>query len=189
MNQPLDADAVLRDDALLDALGRGELLPEFEDDATIRLLLAWRGDIADTAGLPAHAPEPVTVPHPAEPEPQVAEPIVAARSIGTARVPAYVADEDDSGHSLRGLLTRRVAVAAAFAAFAAGSLGSVAAASTAEPGSPLWPITKVVYEDHAKSVEAREDVLSPAARRAPGRRPERARAGPEAARRRAAPGR
>jgi len=134
--QPLDADAVLRDDALLDALGRGEMLPEFGDDHTARLLLAWRDDIADTAGLPDVAASPV-------------------RSIGTARVPTGPVAEPR-----RFRLSRRVTVAAAFAAFAVGSIGSVAAAATAEPGSPLWPITKVVYEDRAKSLEAREGALS-----------------------------
>jgi outer membrane biosynthesis protein TonB len=135
--QPLDADAVLRDDALLDALGRGELLPEYGDDATAKLLLAWRDDVADTAGLPDMAP---------------AAPV---RSIGTARVP-----EQPVAGRRRFHLSRRMAIAAAFAAFAAGSVGSVAAAGVAEPGSPLWPITKVVYEDRAKSVEAREGALS-----------------------------
>jgi hypothetical protein len=147
-NQPLDADAVLRDDALLDALGRGELLPEYGDDAAARMLLAWRDDIADTAGLPESKP---VVP-------------VRARSIGTAKVPPPRSPrEDDAAEQPRRLfhprMSGRVAVAAAVAAIAAGSAGSVAAASVAEPGSPLWPITKVVYEDRAKSVEARESSL------------------------------
>jgi hypothetical protein len=135
--QPLDADAVLRDDAFLDALGRGELLPEFGDDATARLLLAWRDDVADTAGLPDAAPAP------------------PARSIGTARVPVTPVVDPR-----RFRWSRRMTAAAAFVAFAAGSVGSVAAAGVAEPGSPLWPLTKVVYEDRAKSLEAREGALS-----------------------------
>jgi hypothetical protein len=135
--QPLDADAVLRDDVFLDALSRGEMLPEYGDDATARLLMAWREDVADTSGLLDPAPVP------------------PARSIGTAKVPAMPIVEP---HRFR--LNRRMTVAAAFAAFAVGSVGSVAAAGVAEPGSPLWPITRVVYEDRAKSIEAREGALS-----------------------------
>lgn len=135
--QPLDADAVLRDDALLDALGRGELPDDFDDDATARLLLAWRDDVADTAGLP----EPHAVP---------------VRSVGVASV----GDTRGPRRDLHHLLTRRAAAVAVIAAIGLGSIGSVAAAGVAEPGSPLWPLTKVVYEDRAKSLEAREGALS-----------------------------
>ncbi len=154
--QPLDADAVLRDDLLLDALGRGEMLPDYDDDATARMLLAWRDDLATAAGLPDFELAPADLPefepvHTTADLPEVAP----VRSIGTAKVPVTPVEE-----SRRFRWTRRMTVAAAFTAFAAGSVGSVAAAGVAEPGSPLWPITKVVYEDRAKSLEAREGALS-----------------------------
>lgn len=47
MNTPLDADAVLRDDALLDAIVRDELRGEFDDDLVARALLAWRADVLE----------------------------------------------------------------------------------------------------------------------------------------------
>jgi hypothetical protein len=49
VNSPIDADAVLRDDALLDALGRGELPADFAGDPTARLLFAWQGDLHEPA--------------------------------------------------------------------------------------------------------------------------------------------
>ena len=144
--QPLDADAVLRDDALLDALSRGEVLPEFGDDAAVKLLLAWRDDVVGTAGLAKESPAPA----------------VPVRSIGTAKVPepAPTPPRRDRRGLLSQRVSRRAVVAAVAATIGVGSIGSVAAASVAEPGSPLWPITKVVYEDRAKSVEARESSLS-----------------------------
>lgn len=141
---PLDADAVLRDDTLLDALGRGELPSEFDDDATVKLLHAWRNDIAHAAGLPEVEPSPVGMP--------------------ALYAPAGGADTgtEPAGRLVVGRfrLSRRVLVAAAVGTIAVGSMGSVAAAGAAEPGSPLWPITKVVYSDRAESLEAREDALS-----------------------------
>jgi hypothetical protein len=133
---PLDADAVLRDDALLDSLGRGELPSEFDEDATIKLLHAWRNDVAHAAGLPDDALATVGAPalHDQAPAPVLLE--------------------------RRSRLRRPVLVAAAVGAIAVASMGSVAAAGVAEPGSPLWPITKVVYSDRAESLEAREDALS-----------------------------
>jgi hypothetical protein len=53
--QPADADAVLRDDALLDAVARGDLPSSFSDDPTARLLLAWRNDVAPTDALSPEA--------------------------------------------------------------------------------------------------------------------------------------
>jgi hypothetical protein len=45
MTQPLDAEAVRRDDELLDALAFGELTDGYEADEAAQLLLGWRDDI------------------------------------------------------------------------------------------------------------------------------------------------
>jgi hypothetical protein len=45
MTQPLDSEAVRRDDELLDALAFGELVDAYDDDETAQLLLGWRDDI------------------------------------------------------------------------------------------------------------------------------------------------
>jgi hypothetical protein len=48
MTQPLDAEAVRRDDELLDALAFGELEAGYDDDETAQLLLGWRDDIVQS---------------------------------------------------------------------------------------------------------------------------------------------
>ncbi|MDQ1647309.1 MAG: hypothetical protein QOJ50_3493 [Cryptosporangiaceae bacterium] len=142
---PLDAEAVRRDDDLLDALARGELTGEDDDDAIAQLLLGWRDDIVD---------HPVLVPHLNEPQPVPVAPLQRGPA-DTRVIPAAALERR---RFLR--VSRGMSVAAAVGVIAAGSLGSVAAASVAEPGSPLWPITKVVYSERAASLEARDGALS-----------------------------
>ncbi|MFI5957867.1 hypothetical protein [Cryptosporangium sp. NPDC051539] len=254
-------DAILRDNALLDALGRGELPATYRADVTARLLTGWRDDVdrglpplsvpdsrspvllttaddateflarytdeAATDMLPRvdgyrepggyhehrgyhdrngyHGSHDVdvdgfgeaTTPLPLFREPDRID--EAARSAfvaaGYARPSAELrstdhlragdepteqfakpespvatfdgpgGDGDDTGGTHRnGRRPRRrkydrvvVAVAATAAILAAGSAGSVAAAATAHPGDTLWPISRVVYADRAKSIVASEE--------------------------------
>ncbi|GAA0226775.1 hypothetical protein [Cryptosporangium japonicum] len=202
-------DAILRDDALLDALGRGELPATYRADVTARLLTTWRDDLDE--GLPplhaAEAPAPVLLAPAREDDtdvlplfddtaqlPPFSDPDRIDESVRSAFVAAGYArpteqlppvrpseaateqfrasfDElppaDDKPPvtelGRRGPGRRRrfdrvvVATAAVAAVLAAGSAGSVAAAATAHPGDTLWPISRVVYAERARSIEASED--------------------------------
>jgi hypothetical protein len=121
--QPVDITTLTRDEALLDALGRGD--PPPADDEVAVMLAAWRADLA--ADLPA-----VPAVRPAAVSDAPTEPAVPARP----------------GRRRRVLVRMAGTVAAALVGIA----GAVTlAASNAAPGSPLWPITKVVYEERAES--------------------------------------
>jgi ribosomal protein S20 len=216
-------DAILRDDALLDALARGELPAAYRADITARALTNWRDDIDE--GLPplraADLPSPVLLATPRDNSSDDTDVLFAPlRDLGaddTAQLPlllnegasgpdridesvrsAFVAagyarpteqlppvrpndeptqqfpasfdrlppaDADDApvtGLSSRRVRRRRfdrvvVATAAVAAVLAAGSAGSVAAAATARPGDTLWPISRVVYAERARSIEASQD--------------------------------
>ena len=215
-------DALLRDDALLDALGRGELPATYRADVTARLLTGWRDDLDE--GLPPlsgtghQAPVLLaTVPTDRDgesptsdatdvlprlladgfsddttPIPALTDPDRIDESVRSAFVAAGYArpadelppvratdapthefaasfdrlppvGDDTTVTRLGGRRPRRrrfdrvvVAVAATAAIVAAGSAGSVAAAATAHPGDTLWPISRVVYADRARSIEASE---------------------------------
>jgi len=140
----LQAGGVLSDDALLDALARGELPAGSRGDSTARLLLGWRSDLV-TALPPAAEPPTVQMPlwfGPGNAAQRGERP--------NGRVPA--------GRPPRRRLRRKnVLLAVAVTVVGIGSAGSVAAAGGAEPGDPLWPITRVVNPDRAESLEARED--------------------------------
>ncbi|SHN35823.1 hypothetical protein [Cryptosporangium aurantiacum] len=190
-------DAILHDDALLDALGRGELPASYRDDVAARLLTGWREDLddgllspapmllatVDTESTPQDDTEVLslfrddTTPLPVFTDPDridesVRSAFVAAgyaRPAGeyptepTPQLPpsfdeAPPPSEPADRRSRRRRLDRVVvAVAATAAIVAAGSAGSVAAAATAHPGDRLWPISRVIYAERARSIVASEE--------------------------------
>ncbi|MFG1926201.1 hypothetical protein [Cryptosporangium sp. NPDC048952] len=201
-------DAILRDDALLDALGRGELPATYRADVTARLLTTWRDDLDE--GLPplrlAEAPTSMLLAPAREDDtdvlplfddtaqlPAFADPDRIDESVRSAFVAAGYArpteqlppvrpseaateqfqpsfdrlppagDEKPVADLGRRRVRRRrfdrvvVATAAVAAVLAAGSAGSVAAAATAHPGDKLWPISRVIYAERARSIEASQE--------------------------------
>lgn len=132
----IDFARVHADDAFLDALGAS--LREGErpaptaddlDDAELALLLAsWRDEVD------------------AEPIATLVDPRLAVDTVFTARA--------------RKQRRPRVLVpfAAAAAVLAIAFTGAGLAARDAQPGDTLWGLTKVLYADHARSVEAADTV-------------------------------
>jgi hypothetical protein len=126
-----DLSAVQADDALLDALGGSDPkmadgLGNFELNA---LLLAWRRDIDS------------------EPLADLVDTDTAVAAVQTA---ALLQRHTRHGRRHRML----VPVAAAAAVLAIAFTGTGLAARDAHPGDTLWGLTKVLYADHARSVEA-----------------------------------
>ncbi|GIH04631.1 hypothetical protein Rhe02_26980 [Rhizocola hellebori] len=173
------------DDALLDALGRGEPAPE--GDVVANLLAAWQSEISDidpavlrpatpTAPQPRRrnrsaadiadlrqSPGPLDpVGNELEPE-QTAEPDATAdpgrRAAGGSRrtAPGATVRPPGAGGPQRGPRRgpRPLIVAIAAALLAFG--GVAGASATAEPGSPLWPIAKLVWSDKADSKVAEKE--------------------------------
>lgn len=122
----IDFSLVHADDAFLDALGAAEPDPtgEFADDRLAELLLSWRRDVD------------------AEPITDLVEPKLAVDTVQAARI--------RQRRSSRMLAP----VAAAAAVLAIVFAGVGLAAREAQPGDTLWGLTRVLYADHARSVEA-----------------------------------
>jgi hypothetical protein len=118
------------DDALLDALGGAdaELTGSFADQELNELLLAWRRDVD------------------AEPIPELVDADTAVTTIAAGRQPA------------RNRHRFLVPLATAAAVLAIAFTGVGLAARDAQPGDPLWGLTRVLYSDHARSVEAAASV-------------------------------
>ncbi len=124
---PIDFSAVQADDALLDMLRSGDTRTAntLTDAQVTDLLVAWRRDID------------------AEPMPELVDVDTALETVTRAR-----------------RITRRrphrlgvpLASAASVLVVAFGGLG--VAAHSAQPGDSLWGLTRVLYADHARSVEA-----------------------------------
>lgn len=128
---PPDLSALQADDALLDALGGSDpkAADEFGDQELNELLLAWRRDIDS------------------QPLPELVDLDTAVTTVKTAAL----AKRKGSVARRRRLL---VPVAAAAAVLVIAFTGSGIAAREAEPGDALWGLSKVLYADHARSVEA-----------------------------------
>ena len=126
-----DLSAMHADDALLDALGGSD--PQVADDLGDQelnaLLLAWRRDIDS---------EPL------------AELVDTDTAVTTVKAAAMAQRHKRRPRRLRIL----VPVAAAAAVLAIAFTGTSIAARDAQPGDTLWGLTKVLYADHARSVEA-----------------------------------
>ena len=136
-----DLAMVHADDEFLDRLGglnlrldAGDLdseladLDGFGDDQLSELLLSWRRDVES------------------EPIGELVEPKLAAMTVQAARI----------RRKRRPRLLVPVAAAAAVLAISFAGMGL--AARDAQPGDTLWALTKVLYADHARSVEAAEAV-------------------------------
>ncbi|WP_329071186.1 anti-sigma-D factor RsdA [Amycolatopsis sp. NBC_01480] len=126
-----DLSAIQADDALLDALGGTDpaIADSLGDQELNALLLAWRRDIDS------------------EPLAELVDVDTAVTTVRTATLARK--------HSQRGRRRRfLVPVAAACAAAAIAFTGTGLAARDAQPGDTLWGLTKVLYADHARSVEA-----------------------------------
>ncbi|MFD6068315.1 MULTISPECIES: anti-sigma-D factor RsdA [Amycolatopsis] len=123
-----DLSAVQADDALLDALGGSDpkMADDLGDQELNALLLAWRRDIDS-------------------------EPLAELVDVDTAVVTVKTAALARKHGGRRRLL---VPVAAAAAVLAIAFAGTGLAAKDAQPGDTLWGLTKVLYADHARSVEA-----------------------------------
>ncbi|WP_199748614.1 anti-sigma-D factor RsdA [Amycolatopsis sp. WAC 01376] len=123
-----DLSAVQADDALLDALGGPDpkMADDLGDQELNALLLAWRRDIDS-------------------------EPLAELVDVDTAVVTVKTAALARKHGGRRRLL---VPVAAAAAVLAIAFAGTGLAAKDAQPGDTLWGLTKVLYADHARSVEA-----------------------------------
>ncbi|WP_084467482.1 anti-sigma-D factor RsdA [Actinokineospora inagensis] len=142
----VDISRVHADDAFLDALGaavRGGLdlglddhgfagdlgdLPDFRDDELAALLSSWRDEVDST-------PIGELV------DGKLAVATVAAAKARRRRRPRLL-----------------VPFAAAAAVLAIAFTGAGLAARDAQPGDTLWSLTKVLYADHARSVEAAASV-------------------------------
>ncbi|GAA1023119.1 MULTISPECIES: anti-sigma-D factor RsdA [Amycolatopsis] len=126
-----DLTAIQADDALLDALGGTDpaVADGLGDQELNALLLAWRRDIDS---------EPL------------AELVDVDTAVTTVRTATLARKYQSRGRRRRYL----VPVAAACAAAAIAFTGTGLAARDAQPGDTLWGLTKVLYADHARSVEA-----------------------------------
>ncbi|MDQ3885616.1 MAG: anti-sigma-D factor RsdA [Actinomycetota bacterium] len=121
---PADLAAVQADDALLDALSGPNPASEGPDTRLTQVLTAWRREI-DT-----------------EPMVQLVDTDTAMAVVARAQRP----------ESRRRSMLAPVAAAAAVLVIVCSGVGFGARA--AGPGDRLWPLTKVLYSEHARSVEA-----------------------------------
>jgi hypothetical protein len=132
-DEAIDLALVHADDEYLDLLaganlGDREFGDEFGDDQLSELLMSWRRDVD------------------AEPVDELVDTKLATVTVHAARMQ----------RKRRPRLLVPIAAAAAVLAIAFAGVGL--AARGAEPGDTLWALTKVLYADHARSVEAAEAV-------------------------------
>lgn len=128
--EAIDFSLVHADDEFLDALGAVEADQDrdFADDRLAALLLAWRNDVDS---------EPIT---------ELVDPKLAVATVHAARI-----------RQRRGSrLLAPIAAAAAVLAIIFAGVGLMA--RDAQPGDTLWGLTRVLYADHARSVEAAQAV-------------------------------
>jgi Anti-sigma-D factor RsdA to sigma factor binding region len=132
VTEPVDVAQVRVDDALIEALSSSDELQIDDpiDERLAGLLRLWRQDV--------HA----------EPE----------RPLDLTSATAALAATPPASHWRRQNPFGPLATAAALLVIAFIGLGL--AARGAEPGDPLWGVTKVLYSDRAKSVEARVTVAA-----------------------------
>ncbi|QNG19564.1 type IV secretion protein Rhs [Rhodococcus triatomae] len=129
-NEPVDVGAVRRDDALIDSIAAGGVVPtDTHEQYELALLLTdWRNSI-------------------------VSEPLPAGPSLDEA-----LAAVERSRPSARLRLLRPIAGAAAAVAVALG--GATILSYDAEPGDPLWAVKSVVFSSQADSTMAKMDARS-----------------------------
>jgi hypothetical protein len=121
---PADLAAVQADDAFLDALGGPHPRISPSDEALADVLLQWRREVD------------------AQPIAELVDTDTAMALVAGARRPA----------PRRNPVLMPFAAAAALLVIAFSGVGL--AAKSAEPGDRLWGVTQVLYQEHARSVEA-----------------------------------
>lgn len=131
----VDLSVAQADDALLDALSGSDpkIADELGEAELNALLLSWRREVDS------------------EPMPELVDTDSAITTIKTAAL----------AHQHRGKGRKRrmlIPVAAAAAVLAITFSGTGIAARDAQPGDALWGLTKVLYADKARSVQAATDV-------------------------------
>jgi hypothetical protein len=132
-DEAIDLALVHADDEYLDMLSGANLDDDdinasFDDDQLTQLLMSWRRDVD------------------AEPIDDLVDTKLASVTVHAARVQ----------RKRRPRLLVPIAAAAAVLAIAFAGVGL--AARDAQPGDTLWALTKVLYADHARSVEAAQAV-------------------------------
>jgi len=133
-DEAIDLALVHADDEYLDMLSGAGLDDDdhigtsFDDDQLTQLLMSWRRDVD------------------AEPIDDLVDTKLASVTVHAARVQ----------RKRRPRLLVPIAAAAAVLAIAFAGVGL--AARDAQPGDTLWALTKVLYADHARSVEAAQAV-------------------------------
>lgn len=131
----IDLSIAQADDALLDALSGADpkIADELGEAELNALLLSWRREVDS------------------EPMPELVDTDAAVTTIRSAAL----ARKRGPGDRKRRML---VPVAAAAAVLAITFSGTSVAARDAQPGDTLWGLTKVLYADKARSVQAATDV-------------------------------
>jgi hypothetical protein len=121
-----DLAGIRADDALLDALGgrAGDQPESFVDDELNALLLAWRREVDSP------------------PVGELVDTDTAVATIAAARTQP------------RGRHRFLIPVASAAAVLAIAFTGMSLVARDAQPGDTLWGLTRVLYSEHARSIEA-----------------------------------
>jgi len=130
--EPVDVVQVRADEALIAALSRADhvYMDDPIDERLAGLLRSWRDDV--------HA----------EPERPLVDVGSAMATVAAARTPAEpVRRPNRPSYPFGPLATAAAVLVIAF-------IGLGLAAKDAEPGQPLWNVTKVIYSDKARSVEA-----------------------------------
>ncbi|RTL67473.1 MAG: hypothetical protein EKK42_14100 [Pseudonocardiaceae bacterium] len=153
---PLQLGDIQADDALIDALGSGSLRATDElatsddvDDRLAAMLASWVAAVQEPA---APRDAAIAAAAAAAPRPETgAESADAPTSTTDARAPRHRRRRDRPGYVIR-------LSAAAVVAIAVTGGVAVGNADTARPGDVLWPVAKVFYREHARSVEAADTV-------------------------------
>ncbi len=130
------------DDALLDALSRGDASPPGDDVAM--LMAAWHAEIADIAPATLRPARPAPSPHASR---RVPRPRPGAG--GSSRGGGGAGDRAGPGARRPRRFPRPLVVVLATALAAFGGLAG--ASATAEPGSALWPLAQLVWSERAES--------------------------------------
>lgn len=168
--QPVDLEAMARDDQLLDLLASGAL-PESQEPV-IQALCTWRAELSANmpeTSLPLPGAQPgrakangVRVNGTAVNGAKVKGSKVNAAKVNGAKLDGARPEpaRDLTDRRRRNLAhkprrgRRRAIVAASLIGLSSGLGGVTVAAADAEPGSALWPITKAIFTEAAQDKEA-----------------------------------
>ncbi|GEL25572.1 hypothetical protein PSU4_45260 [Pseudonocardia sulfidoxydans NBRC 16205] len=157
---PLQLGDIQADDALIDALGSGSLratdalaTSDDVDDRLAAMLASWVAAVQepcaprDAALAAAAAAAPSAGPVDESDDPPAPADTADITGTGDVRAPRHRRRRDRPGYVIR------LSAAAVVAIAVTGGI-AVGNADTARPGDVLWPVAKVFYREHARSVEA-----------------------------------